>query len=290
MNKFDKKMIKVTAISTSCLDYYHDKPKNIDLIRIKILIDNKEYIDGQDITALDFYNKLNNNSKISVKTSQPSLGDLVNYFEKISQKYEKVFIPTLSKKLRGTYNTIIQAQKMVKEKIKVIPYDTNTISFSEGFFALESERLFSKGNSVEEVTKYLDFFKKNNTIFFMVGCLKRLIKSGRLNKTKGFLGRLFRIKPILQLDNQGQIKIIDKKIKLDNAFYSIINNIRNYTKDKKFLIHILFTNHDDGLKNKFQLILKKELQINDIIEIPISPSIGVHLGANVIGVGIILKN
>jgi DegV family protein with EDD domain len=284
--------IKVAAISTSCLDSYNEKEEyknDIDLIRIKIIIDNKEYIDGQDIKPLDFYDLLKKNPKLVTKTSQPSLGELISYFENLSKKgYKEVFITVLSDKFSGTYNTILQAKKMVANKIKVIPYNTNTIAFSEGFFAIEAYRLFKEGLSVESVIEHLNFFKNNNTIFFVVNSLNRLIKSGRLTKTKSFFGRLFRIKPILKVNNKGQAEIIEKKIKLEKAFYFITEQIKNFTKDKKFMIHILFT-QNDKFKEKFKFILEKELKLENILEIPISVSIGLHIGDNVFGVGIILK-
>ncbi|KAB8122126.1 DegV family protein ['Cynodon dactylon' phytoplasma] len=286
--------IKVSSISTSCLDYYKDKPKNIDLIRIKIFIDNKEYIDGKDITPSYCSKLLKENYKIVIKTSQPSLGDLITYFKDLFKKgYKKVFIPTLSPKLSGTYNTVVQAKKILQREVKkfeIIPYDTNTISFSEGYFAIEAERLFSNGFSVEKVIKHLDWLKKNNTIFFIVNSLDRLIFSGRLNQTKGFFGRLFRIKPILQLNENCDINIISKKIQLESAFSFIIKKIKDYIEGvnkKNFLIYLLYVLYEDKIKDSFKKSLEKEFQINNILEIPVSSSILAHLGNNVIGVGII---
>ncbi|WCA22617.1 DegV family protein [Candidatus Phytoplasma oryzae] len=288
-----KKIIKVTAISTSCLDYYKQKPDNIDLIRIKILIDNTEYNDGADITSFDFYQLLEKNSQMVIQTSQPSLGELIHYFKKLSLNgYKKVFIPTLSDKLSGTYssiNNIVQNEKELQKDIEIIPYNTNTVSFSEGYFALEAERLFSQGSTTEQVIEHLDFLKKNNTIFFVVNSLNRLINSGRLTKTKGFFGRLLRIKPILQLNEKGEIKIIEKKIKLESALDFIVDKVKNYLRDidkKNFLVYLTFSNCEKKLKEKLKFIIKEKLKIDDILEMPVSPAIGAHLGDNVIGLGV----
>ncbi|WP_153368965.1 DegV family protein [Candidatus Phytoplasma sacchari] len=288
-----EKNIKVCAISTSCLDYYNQKNKDIDLIRVKVFMDNKEYVDGENISSFDFYQLLKKNSKLSVRTSQPSLGELINYFKNLYEKgYKKVFIPTVSKTFSGTYNAIVQAKKMINKVIEVIPYDTNTISFSEGYFSIIAQNLFSQGYSVEQVIQNLDFLKKNNTIFFVVNSLNQLVKSGRLTSTKGFLGRLFRIKPILQINDKGCINIIEKKMKLDSAFCFIIDKIKNYIEDLEddnFLIYLLFTRYENKLKSKFKFMIINEFKIKNILEIPVSPSIGAHVGEDVIGVGIIRK-
>ncbi|TVY12390.1 DegV family protein [Candidatus Phytoplasma pini] len=281
-------VIKVVSTSTSCLDYY-PQVHEIDLIRIKIYFNDKEFIDNHT-TAYKFYEMLNKNPKMIAKTSQPSVGELVIYFRQLLQKgYKKVFVTTLSKELSGSYNTILQAQKIVKNEIEVIVYDTATVCFSEGFFALEAYRLFAQGLSVSEVLQHLDFLKKNNTIFFVVNSLTQLIQNGRLTHMNGFLGRLFRIKPILQVNNEGKIVLIDKHITLEKTFTSIFNKIKKYTEGKQFILHIMFTGNPD-LKKDFKSFLMKKFNLTNILEIPCTPVVGAHIGNNVVGVGIILKS
>lgn len=280
--------IKVVATSTSCLDYY-PKNKDIDLIRIKIYINNKEYIDGETLKAKEFYDLLNKNPKLTPKTSQPSIGEIVDYFNKLAnQGYKKVFVTTISQKLSGSFNAIVQAQKIVEKKIKIIPYDTNTVCFSEGYFALEAQRLFSQGNSIENVIKHLDFLKKNNTIFFAVNSLTQLINNGRLNKIQSLLGRFFRVKTILQVNQNGQIVLINKYLNVEKILNSLINKIKNYTKGRKFTLHILFTGNPD-LREQLRKLLEKNFQLVNILSIPSTPAVGAHVGNNVVGVGIFLN-
>ncbi|MGE9276733.1 MAG: DegV family protein [Candidatus Phytoplasma pruni] len=280
---------KVVSTSTSCLDYYSEAGE-IDLIRIKIYIDGKEYIDGENLSAYEFYEILNKNPKFVPKTSQISVGELVNYFKKLAQKgYKRVLVTTISAQLSGTYNGVVQAQKIVKDEIEVIPYNTNTVGFSEGYFALEGLRLFKQGATVPEVIQHLDKIKANNTIFFVVNTLTQLIQNGRLTKTKGFLGRFFRVKPILQLNDKGQIVMIQKTFSTEKAFDYIIDQIKDYTRDKKYLLHLSFTGNPE-LRKDFKVALEKELNLTDILEMPSSPSLGAHVGNNVVGVGIILKD
>ncbi|NWN46096.1 DegV family protein [Candidatus Phytoplasma pruni] len=280
---------KVVSTSTSCLDYYSEAGE-IDLIRIKIYIDGKEYIDGENLSAYEFYEILNKNPKFVPKTSQISVGELVNYFKKLAQQgYKRVLVTTISAQLSGTYNGVVQAQKIVKDEIEVIPYNTNTVGFSEGYFALEGLRLFKQGVSTPEVIQHLDKIKANNTIFFVVNSLTQLIQNGRLTKTKGFLGRFFRVKPILQLNDKGQIVMVQKTFSTDKAFEYIINQIKDYTKGRKYLLHLSFTGNPE-LRKDFRVALEKELNLTDILEMPSSPSLGAHVGNNVVGVGIILQD
>ncbi|AGL89939.1 DegV family protein [Candidatus Phytoplasma australiense] len=281
--------IKVATTSTSCLDYYSHN-YDIDIIRIKILIGDVEYIDGDTMKYKQFYQMFQQNPDFLPKTSQVSVGEMVVYFEKlISQGYQKVFITTLASTLSGTYNAIIQAKKIVADKIEVYCYDTQTVCFCEGYFALQAYQLFQKGHSLEEVIKTLDLIKGNNTIFFITEKLTQLIKNGRLSGVRSFFGRLLRIKPILQVQSTGKIALIQKTLNTNKSFLSIVNKIKDYTQGYNYQAHLLFTG-DTKLRDDFKVILEKNLGLKNLLEIPLTPVIGCHVGNNVIGVGIIRQN
>ena len=56
--------IKVATTSTGCLDYY-DQDHNIDIVRIKLIVDDNELLDGLDIQAPEFYEKLRTIGSVS---------------------------------------------------------------------------------------------------------------------------------------------------------------------------------------------------------------------------------
>ncbi|CCP88438.1 DegV family protein [Candidatus Phytoplasma solani] len=280
--------IKVAATSTSCLDYYSHN-YDIDIIRIKILIDDVAYLDGDTMKYKPFYEMFQKNSNFVPKTSQVSVGEMVLYFEKlIDQGYQSVFITTLSSALSGTYNAIIQAAKTVIDKIEVHCYDTKTVCFCEGYFSIIAYQLFQQGKNIQEVWQHLDQIRNNNTIFFMTQKLTQLIKNGRLTGSKSFFGRLLRVKPILQVQSNGQIALIQKTLNTKKAFLSIVNKIKAYTQNQSYEAHLIFTGYPE-LKDDFKKVLATHLGLKNLLEIPLTPVIGCHVGNSAIGIGIIKK-
>ncbi|MDO8064178.1 DegV family protein [Candidatus Phytoplasma bonamiae] len=279
--------IKVISTSTSCLDFFHQK-HNIGLIRLQIFLNNKEYRDCENLTIDQFYDFINKNPRSIATTSQPPIGEIVEYFRQIARLgYQKIFVTTLSSALSGSYNSILSASKIVASEIEVIVFDTQSIGFCEAYCALQAERMFSEGFNILEVIAYLEKLRQNNKIFFIVDSLNHLIKSGRLSMAKGFLGRMFHIKPILKLEAPGVITMIKKVFTMEKAFDCILKEIHNYTKNQKFLLHVL-TSGNHIMKNKLIGILKKNLNISNILEVIITPVIGVHTGNNALGVGLII--
>ncbi len=279
---------KVASTSTSCLDYYKE-PHDVDIIRIKLLDHGKELLDGTEITADDFYARLRKEPSWIPKTSQPAIGELVNYFEELAKKgFKEAFVTTLSKELSGSYNAVKQAAELVKDQIKVTVYDTKTVCFSEGYIALEADRLFKVGKKTEEVIEKLNQLRDNNTIFFAVDDLTQLYNNGRLSGAQAFFGKLLKIKPILQVQGNGKIVSIEKTRNIKNALKSITNHVKEYTKDREFFAHIVYAGNPD-LKAYFEEVLQAELGLSGLYEAPSTPVVGAHIGPDVVGIGVFLK-
>lgn len=280
--------IKIASTSTGCLDYY-DKEHEIDIIRIKLIVDDKELLDGKDIHADEFYDRLRKNPSWVPKTSQPSIGEMVNYYESLAKEgYTDVFVTTISSLLSGTYNSLYQAAKIVENKINVVVYDTKTVCFSEGYFALQAKKMFDEKKTIDEVLKKLDHMKENNTIFFAVDSLTQLVNNGRLTGAKAFFGKLLKIKPILQVLGTGEIVAVEKTRNIKKAQKMIAQKVLEYTKGRNFFAHILYAG-DSNLKTYFLEVLEEELGIKNIYEAPSTPVVGAHIGPDVIGIGIFIE-
>ncbi len=278
----------VCTTSTSCLDYYEHEEK-IDTIRIKIDIDGKLLADGTEIKADVFYKKMVEDKKLVPKTSQPSLGELLEFFEKyISEGYDEVIVTTISSKLSGTYNGICQCAQMLADKIKIYPFDTKTVCFMEGNFALEAARLLKQNIPTEDILKRLEQMKSENFLMFAVDSLECLVKNGRLSGAAGFLGSILKIKPLLGLTQEGTIESFEKIRTTKKALEAVCDRFKEYTEGHKFEAFIMYTG--DELKDFFVKTIKEKLGLENLIESPCSPVVGCHVGPNAIGLGCFLKD
>jgi len=278
----------VVDTSTGGLDYYpfeHD----IEIIRIKIYLDDKSYMDGTELKADEFYEILHKQPDLVPKTSQPSIGDIIDYFELLyEQGYDQFYVTTISSKLSGTYNAICLAAEELKDKMDIHVFDTLTVCFSEGLFALEANKLIKENKTFEEIDQVLKHMRENNTIFFAVDSLTYLVKNGRLSGAAGFAGKLLKIKPILQVQSTGQIVSIEKIRNIKTALVSIADKVLAYTNGKKFDAYILYTGNPK-LRELFISTIKERLELENLYEAPSTPVVGAHIGPDVIGIGVFIK-
>ena len=279
----------VATTSTSCLDYYkHD----YDIRTIRIKIDMGDHVfkdDGTEIKADEFYKAMEEDKHLVPKTSQPSLGELIEFFEGIADEgYEEVIVTTISSKLSGTYNGICQAKEMLADRINIIPFDTKTVCFNEGYFALNAAKMIKEGVDTKDILAKLEYLKSHVSIFFAVDSLECLVKNGRLSGAAGLIGKYLKIKPILRVEPDGTIQAIEKIRTTKKALEEVGNYLLEYTKGHDYEAFIVYTGTE--LKEFLVNTLKEKFNIEGLAEYPCSPVVGCHVGPNAIGLGVFLKD
>jgi DegV family protein with EDD domain len=279
----------IVDTSTGGLDYY-PFDHNVKMIRIKIFMNEKGYLDGSELKADEFYRIMRDHPDMVPKTSQPSIGEVIQFFEELYQEgYDEFFVTTIASVLSGTHNAISLAAEELKDKMKIRVFDTKTVCFSEGLFALEADKMLQMGKTFDEIEEKLSDMRKKNTIFFAVDSLTQLVLNGRLSGAQAFMGKLLKIKPILQVQESGHIVSIEKIRNIKNALSSISSKVQAYANGRNFDAYILYTGNP-RLRDFFVETLKDELGLENLYEAPSTPVVGAHIGPDVIGVGIFIKD
>lgn len=277
----------VATTSTSCLDYYEHQ-HDIRTIRIKIDLYGKLYADGTEMPAAKFFSILQENPTLIPKTTQMPVGELLEFFEGLYEEgYTEVFVTTISSKLSGSYNGVIQCAKLLESKMKIVLYDTKTVCFNEGMFAIRAAEMLEQGASFTEITTELDFMRENNLIMFAVDNLNYLVKNGRLSGAAGFLGGLLKIKPLLEVQNNGEIHAVQKIRTIKKALEAVVNRALAYTSGKDYFMYLVYTT-DENLSYLREKVAEK-CDIEDLVCCPATPIVGCHVGPGALGVGIFLK-
>lgn len=277
----------VATTSTSCLDYYKHE-EDIRTIRIKIDIDGELYADGTEMPADKFFKMLQDNPDLIPKTTQVPLGELMDFFNGLyDEGYDEVFVTTISSKLSGSYNGILTCADMLKDKMRIEVYDTKTVCFNEGIFALKAAMMISVGKTFEEIKEQLDYMAQNNLIMFAVDNLTYLVKNGRLSGAAGFVAGLLKIKPLLEVQNNGEIHSIKKIRTIKKALDAVCERAKEYTSGKDYYVYLVSTTPEnlDYLREGIKNTLGKD----NLIHVAGSPIVGCHVGPGALGVGIFLK-
>ena len=108
------------------------------------------------------------------------------------------------------------------------------------FVTLVADKRNIEGASFEETCKYADEVRDRVLHYFVVSDLKYLARGGRLSKGSAFFGNVLNIKPVLHVDEIGQLvpikKVIGRK-KSVGALLDYMEERYNKESDKVYISH-----------------------------------------------------
>ena len=118
--------IAVVVDTNSGISEQRAKELGIYVISMPFIIDGKEYFEGVDLTDELFYEKLVSNSDIH--TSQPSIGSVIEMYDKVLKNYDYIIHIPMSSSLSKTYETASMISHQDEYEGKVFVVDNKRIS------------------------------------------------------------------------------------------------------------------------------------------------------------------
>ncbi|MFI8577389.1 DegV family protein [Rossellomorea aquimaris] len=259
------------------------KENHIYIVPMNILFGEREYQDGVDLSPEELFLKLKV-EKVEVKTSQPSIGTFKALYEELSKDYDYIFSIHVSSHFSGTYSSAHQAAELLKDTLpNIICIDSKVISNPLTELILFGQRLLHEGKDPLQIKVAIEERIASCETYVMVGSLEQLHKSGRMSGLSFFLGSVLNVKPMLAIEN-GKLEVKDKVRSIKKGLTSMSDRLDQALSVKKIkkvsVLHGL--NREDALEWIEQL--KKTYPEIEFGAYPLGAVIGVHAGANTIGI------
>ena len=207
--------IKIICTSTGCIDYAPERYRqlDIDILRVHVFFQGKEYREGLDLDPVEFYQwleELEDPKKNLPYTGMPETEEIRACFDKaIDEGCDEVLVFALSSALGGTYNKICLIAKEYEDRLKIHVTDTKITCFGEGILAIKAAEFAQKGMSSEEILKEIAWMMKRQVFMGVDGKLDYLIYNGRLKGGKAFMGQMLNICPVVHFNEAGEIVALE---------------------------------------------------------------------------------
>ena len=191
---------------------------------LRILTNNKEYVDNQSLDVLEMVNDLQSYKGRS-STSCPNIEDWLNCFADA----QYIYCVTITATLSGSYNAAMQAKRVYEEahpdrKVFVI----NSLSAGpELTLIIEKLReLILAGKEYDEICSEITKYTQKTGLLFMLESMKNLANNGRVSplvaKMAGFLG----IRVVGKASNKGDLEPLNKCRGENKALETIIEHLK----------------------------------------------------------------
>ena len=259
--------------------------EDLFVLDIPVNIDGEEYVEGINLSAEEFYQKMAQASELP-KTSQPSIAKLDEILTSLKEQgYTHALGLFLSSGISGFYQNI---QYMVDD------YEGLTIAFPDTLITsaplgIMVESVFNwrdQGDDFASIQDKLAIQISRTSAFIMVDDLDHLVKGGRLSNGAAILGNLLSIKPILYFNDQGVIEVYEKVRTEKKATKRLIEIIKDATTSGQYRVIVIHGNALEKAEELRQHLLDSGVG-TDISLATFGSVIGTHLGAGSIALGYI---
>lgn len=205
----------------------------------------KDLIDIDTKTIIDILKRKDS----TLKSSQTSIGDMMQILDDLTQKYDTIYIWPISKELSGSLSTWKIAIEDYPNKDIVI-IDSKHINIGIKTIVTHLSKMINEDKSKEEI---LDYIKKHEDNWFgvlAVNDLTQLKNGGRINSLKAFIATTLKLNILISYD--GKLEYLDKEKSIDKAIDKMINKIDSIINFKKHGIKnaYMYTTYVDEEKNK----------------------------------------
>ncbi|RSK27286.1 DegV family protein [Bacillus sp. HMF5848] len=271
--------IKIITDSSSDLTQEEIEKYDIEVIPMNVLIGEDSYIDKVTITPKEFIEKMRLSEELP-KTSQPSVGQFRQVFEKWRRNGFDIISIHISSGLSGTAQAAQTAANMMADtNIKVV--DSLFISRALAYQVIEAANYVKQGKSIDEILAHIHNVRQNSHLYINVETLENLVKGGRIGRGRALIGSLLKIKPIATLTD-GVYTPVAKARSHNKIIQYYTNQVLSYVKTKQ--VKEIGIAHADALHlaNKIKSRILEYLDVNIVI-IETTPIIATHTGAGAIG-------
>ncbi len=275
-------------IVTDCAaDMPKEEMEKLGIVQAPLFIQFPEgEINSADISADDFYNRLEAMRPQIPTTAQPSAGIFAELYRKLAKTEKNIFSIHISSGLSGTINSARDGCDLVKDETNVSLWDTLSLSGGERFQVMAAALASNAGWAMESIHERLTQIREKTELIYTLDTLEYLARGGRIGRVKAIAGALLNLKPIIRVDTDGKYTTV----KTERTINKSISTIAGHVKEKygntpiwATVLHGRFAEKADTLAKELQ----EKLNIAKMEVMRISPVLGVHTGPGIVGAAIV---
>ena len=243
----------------------------------------KDYPDDRSISPHNFYRRISA-GEVST-TNQISMATFTETFEPYLRAGKDVLYLGFSSGLSGTYNNSVLVARELAEKYpeqKIYAVDTLCAAFGEGLLVWHAVQKKREGGSIDEVKEWTEQNRCRLHHWFTVDDLNHLKRGGRISGAAALMGTMLGIKPVLHVDEEGHLILIDKVRGRRQALEDMVKHMELTSENAKD--QMVFISHGDspeGAEYVKQLVGQK-FGTTQFAIAPVGPVIGAHTGTGIV--------
>lgn len=283
--------IALVTDSTCDLPQEMIEKHQIHVVPLSVHFGETYFLDRLTIMPSQFY-KMLDKAPIYPSTAQPAYKEFFNRFSFLSTHYQSIIGIHLSGAMSGTFSNGTKAAHTVTEHTgkRITVINSKRISSGLGLVVLRAAEALENGASHDELTQLIPDWSLNTKMLVSSKTIKYMVKSGRVSYTKGLIGSLLNLKPIVTVNDEGRTDTFGKPFTEKGSRNLVMDNVRKMASKRKIWGYSI--SHAKNIisanwyrEQMFELTGMEPRFINDA-----SPVLGVNAGPGVVALSIMFED
>jgi DegV family protein with EDD domain len=275
-------------IVTDCAaDMPNEELEKLGIVQAPLFIQFPEgEVNSADISADEFYNRLEAMRPQIPSTAQPSGGIFAELYRKIAKTEREIFSIHISSGLSGTINAARDGGEQVKGEANVSYWDTLTLSGGERFQVLAASFASKAGWPMERIHERLEKIRERTELIYTLDTLEYLARGGRIGRVKAMAGAMLNLKPVIRVDTDGKYSTVTNGRTLGKSMKAIADHLAEKYGGTPLWVTVLhgrFAEKAEALAEE----IKTKLKLTKMEVMRISPVLGVHTGPGIVGAAVV---
>lgn len=275
--------IKVVTDSTSDLPADVAESLGIELVPLNVHFGSDVYKDRVNLMPDAFYDKLINGDVLPT-TSQPSVGEFIDVYERLGSDADGIVSVHISEKLSGTMNSARLASQQANADCPIEVVDTFQVSMGVGICAMEAAEVANSGGNMNQVILAARNAVTRSQCFFMLETLEFLQKGGRIGKAQALIGNLLKIRPMLMLQ-EGEVHPLGRERTRRKGIAKLVDTVEELAPISG--LAVMYSTGPDEAQTLAQNVSKFMIEGREPMMLQIGPVIGTYAGPDTLGIALI---
>ena len=264
------------------------KKYQLDVLPIKTIFGEEEFLDGVTMSHEEFFEKLVESEELPT-TSQVTPIVYEEKYEEVKQAGDTAVVITLSSKLSGCYQSANIALDGYEDIITVV--DSNNVCIGQQILTMLAVQLRDAGKSAKEIAEELEQQKGRIRLIALLDTLEYLKKGGRISGAAAAVGAVLSIKPVIAIED-GEVVVLGKargSKNGNNMIKQLIQKEGGINFDMPYTL--AYSGLSDALLKKYMEDSKELYEGKvDVLRIStIGSAIGTHVGPGAIAFAFFAK-
>lgn len=263
----------------------------LHVVPLSVHFGDNYFLDRLTILPAQFYSMIDKSSDYP-STAQPAYKDFFNRYSYLASHYESIIGIHISAALSGTWSNSSKASHAVAEhsgkRISVL--NSKRLSSGLGLLVLRAAKAIESGADHQYIAENLNKWSENTTMLVSSKTIKYMVKSGRVSYTKGLIGSLLNLKPIVTVNNEGRTEAFGKPFTEKGSMELVIAKARSIATGRKVWGYSISHARNLGTANWYADQMRQICGLEPEFINDASPVLGVNVGPGVVALSIMFED